>query len=159
MTTTNIKNNELYLIDKQTYIQHMKNQMLMCGAVDALVDAIKDLPSNRGCKALCDYAELSSKICHGLTEPLVEPFLKARGDLEKMAGYMLPTPEEAGFFYLDDEDEDDEDEYEDDRDEIRDDEAEYVAANALMDTLIEALVHVARDVFGEDVIININVDD
>lgn len=165
--------NELYLIDKKTYMNHLQREMILYSMIDGLTDTIFDLPSNRGSKALCDEAYECYDKAREMVQPLTASYRAAGGDIEKLilaelvkpSGVLLSNDEDYAdedyddydYDMEDDECDEDDDEFEaeadeEDSEEVRCDNVE------LFNTMAEALWEATHKIFGDGVKITINVD-
>lgn len=151
-------NNEMYLIHKDDYINHIDNQLHLYVMVKQLALNIKRLAPNRGSKKISDMANHYNAIAESMFKSLGIPkSYMLFGDEEALAELMeneLIAPEDAGYYPIDDEDECDgecccgdcraccaEDEDDDEFSE-----------------LMAAFTSLAHSIFGDDVSVHIIVD-
>ena len=165
-------NNEMYLIHKDDYINHIDNQLRLYVMVKHLALNIKRLAPNRGSKKISDMANNYNALAESMFKSLGIPkSYMLFGDEKALAELMeneLIAPEDAGYYPIDDEDEfdgecrcgdccgccayDDEDEYEDDEGEAID---EYMEG---FGSLLSEFNDLARSIFGDNVSVHIIVD-
>ena len=154
-------NNKVYLIHEDDYIKHIEEKAALYSMLKQIACKVAKLPSNRGNKNLSVLTKKAETIADKMFRSWGIPasYLYT-GDSDKLAMLMeneLIEPEEAGYFFCDDEcccgnyeccceseDYDDEDE------EIDEDEdfAEMVAA-------LSSVVH---NIFGDNVSVHIVVE-
>ena len=165
-------NNEMYLIHKDDYINHIDNQLRLYVMVKHLALNIKHLAPNRGSKKISDMAKNYNAIAESMFKSLGVPkSYMLFGDEDALAELMeneLIAPEDAGYYPIDDEDECDGEcccgdccgccAYEDE-DEFEDDEGE--AITEFMEgfgSLLSDFNGLARSIFGDNVSVHIIVD-
>ena len=165
-------NNEMYLIHKDDYLNHIDNQLRLYVMVKQLALNIKRLAPNRGSKKISDMANNYNAIAESLFKSLGIPKSYILfGDEASLAELMeneLIAPEDAGYYPIDDEGEcdgecccgdccgccayDDEDEYDDDEGEAIDEFMEGFGS------LLSEFNGLARSIFGDNVSVHIIVD-
>ena len=159
-------NNEMYLIHKDDYLNHIDNQLRLYVMVKQLALNIKRLAPNRGSKKISDMANNYNVIAESLFKSLGIPKSYILfGDEASLAELMeneLIAPEDAGYYPIDDEGEcccgdccgccdyDDEDE-DDDGEAI----AEFMEG---FGSLLTDFNELARNIFGDNVSVHIIVD-
>ena len=165
-------NNEMYLIHKDDYINHIDNQIRLYVMVKQLAVNIKRLAPNCGSKKITDMANHYNAIAESMFKNLGIPKSYILfGDEDALAELMeneLIAPEDAGYYPIDDEDECDGEcccgdcdnccfYDEDDEDECDDDEAiaEFMEG---FDSLLTDFNELARSIFGDNVSVHIIVD-
>ena len=148
-------NNEMYLIHKDDYINHIDNQLHLYVMVKQLALHINRLAPNRGSKKISDMAKHYNALAESMFKSLGIPkSYLLFGDEDALAELMeneLIAPEDAGYYPIDDEYECDGDccaccSGEDDED--IDDFAEGMA---------ELSSHI-RSIFGDNVTVHIVID-
>ena len=142
-------NNEMYLIHKDDYINHIDNQIRLYVMVKQLAVNIKRLAPNRGSKKITDMANHYNAIAESMFKNLGIPKSYILfGDEDSLAELMeneLIAPEDAGYYPIDDEDEDD------DGEAI----AEFMEG---FGSLLTDFNELARNIFGDNVSVHIIVD-
>ena len=102
-------NNEMYLIHKDDYINHIDNQLHLYVMVKQLALHINRLAPNRGSKKISDMAKHYNALAESMFKSLGIPkSYLLFGDEEALAELMeneLIAPEDAGYYPIDDEDE------------------------------------------------------
>ena len=100
-------NNEMYLIHKDDYINHIDNQIRLYVMVKQLAVNIKRLAPNRGSKKITDMANHYNAIAESMFKNLGIPKSYILfGDEASLAELMeneLIAPEDAGYYPIDDE--------------------------------------------------------
>ena len=161
-------NNEMYLIHKDDYINHIDNQIRLYVMVKQLAVNIKRLAPNRGSKKITDMANHYNAIAESMFKNLGIPKSYILfGDEDALAELMeneLIAPEDAGYYPIDDEDDCDGEcccgdcdgccAY-DDEDENYDPIGEYLEDFGSLMTRFNEL---ARSIFGDNVSVHIIVD-
>ena len=163
-------NNEMYLIHKDDYINHIDNQLHLYVMVKQLALHINRLAPNRGSKKISDMAKHYNALAESMFKNLGIPkSYLLFGDEDALAELMeneLIAPEDAGYYPIDDEDDCDgecycgdcdgccafDDEDEDDEDEAI---AEFMEG---FGSLLSEFNGLARSIFGDNVSVHIIVD-
>ena len=155
-------NNEMYLIHGEDYIKHIEEKAILYSMLKQVACKVAKLPSNRGNKNLSVLAKKTEKIADKMFRSWGIPasYLYT-GDSDMLAALMeneLITPEDAGYYPSDDEDECDGDcgsccFY--DEDEDYDPIGEYLEDFGDLMTRFNEL---ARSIFGDNVSVHIIVD-
>ncbi len=149
-------NNEMYLIHKDDYTNHIDNQIRLYVMVKQLAINIKRLAPNRGSKKITDMANHYNAIAESMFKNLGIPKSYILfGDEDALAELMeneLIAPEDAGYYACDGErccemcgncsDEDEIEEYE---------------IDGWTET-VNSINEVVRSFFGDDVTIHIVID-
>ena len=155
-------NNEMYLIHAEDYIKHIEEKAILYSMLKQVACKVAKLPSNRGNKNLSVLAKKTEKIADKMFRSWGIPasYLYT-GDSDMLAALMeneLITPEDAGYYSGDDEDECDGDcgsccfcEEDEDYDSI----GEYLEDFGDLMTRFNEL---ARSIFGDNVSVHIIVD-
>ena len=155
-------NNEMYLIHGEDYIKHIEEKTILYSMLKQVACKVAKLPSNRGNKNLSVLAKKTEKIADKMFRSWGIPasYLYT-GDSDMLAALMeneLITPEDAGYYPGDDEDECDGDcgsfcfcEEDEDYDTI----GEYLEDFGDLMTRFNEL---ARSIFGDNVSVHIIVD-
>ena len=153
--------NNLYLIDKDTYLEHINDKVRLCAMVRQLAAEAKKLPCSKAGNPLCELAagfeSKAAEIFDELCIPASYPVTFDEDELNDLLEADLMEPEEAGYILCDGDCDDDhpccaaceqEDECKED--------AEKTASNADSDKeKIEEMSQLIRDmmadIFGIDV--------
>jgi len=101
-------NNEMYLIHGEDYIKHIEEKAILYSMLKQVACKVAKLPSNRGNKNLSVLAKKTEKIADKMFHSWGIPtsYLYT-GDSDMLAVLMdneLITPEDAGYYPIDDED-------------------------------------------------------
>ena len=161
-------NNEMYLIHKDDYINHIDNQLHLYVMVKQLALHINRLAPNRGSKKISDMAKHYNALAESMFKSLGIPkSYLLFGDEDALTELMeneLIAPEDAGYYPIDDEDDCDGEcccgdcdgccAY-DDEDEDYDPIGEYLEDFGSLMTRFNEL---ARSIFGDNVSVHIIVD-
>lgn len=161
-------NNEMYLIHKDDYINHIDNQIHLYSMVKQLTHHINRLAPNRGSKKISDMAKHYNALAESMFKNLgISKSYILFGDEDALTELMeneLIAPEDAGYYPIDDEDECDGEcccgdcdgccAY-DDEDEDYDPIGDYLEDFGSLMTGFNELV---RSIFGENVSVHIIVD-
>ena len=163
-------NNEMYLIHKDDYTNHIDNQIRLYVMVKQLAINIKRLAPNRGSKKISDMANNYNAIAESMFKSLGIPKSYILfGDEDALTELMeneLIAPEDAGYYPIDDEDECDGECccgdccgccscYDEDEDNENDAIAEFMEGFGSLMTEFNGL---ARSIFGDNVSVHIIVD-
>ena len=153
-------NNEMYLIHKDDYLNHIDNQLRLYVMVKQLALNIKRLAPNRGSKKISDMANNYNAIAESLFKSLGIPKSYILfGDEASLAELMeneLIAPEDAGYFACEGErccemcscDCDKEDDFE----------LEVPSKEEFAARVLEELTDIVRGVFGENASFHIYVE-
>ena len=155
-------NNEMYLIHGEDYIKHIEEKAILYSMLKQVACKVAKLPSNRGNKNLSVLAKKTEKIADKMFRSWGIPasYLYT-GDSDMLAALMeneLITPEDAGYYPIDDEYECDGDCCaccSDEKDEDYDPIGEYLEDFGDLMTRFNEL---ARSIFGDNVSVHIIVD-